>query len=223
MAPVLLTLGPLAAYLALQGVWSCLPRPRVVSGAVDYLLLAVALGTILAFGPVSGVLLGAIFPEPGTYARLAWLCFLTTAALLLAAPSHRRLIVYNVGPDRLEAALRDVVAGLPVEFKATLNGFVDRDGGHALTANANRRFRWVEIEAHGRRAEDLIGRIAGPLNDRLAHAEGRPSWWLGAFWIALATASILIPAIDRTNRGSAIDHAPPPEGHRSDPDADGPN
>lgn len=224
MAALLVTLGPLAGYLAVQGLWLCSPRPRLVSGTLDYVLMAFGLGALLAYGPVGEFLLSAVFRSPGVYAQLAWLSLLTTTALVLAGPSHRRLLVYNIDPARAQAALREALAQLPGEFSATLNGFEDRAAGRGLVLKASGRLRTAEVEAFGRRADELILALGPSLRARLATDRRRPAWPVALAWFALALATLCGPIAWWTTARTTPDSPPEPAASgRPDATGTGPN
>ncbi|QDV38005.1 hypothetical protein ElP_59520 [Tautonia plasticadhaerens] len=220
MAALLVTLGPLACYFAAQGLWLCSPRPRLVSGTVDYLLMAFGLGALLAYGPVGGFLLQAVFRSPGLAAHLAWLSLLTTAALALAGPSHRRLLVYNIDPARAHAALREALAQLPGEFSPTLNGFEDRVAGRGLALKTSGRSRTAEVSAFGRRADELILALGPALKARLATERRRPAWPIAFAWFALALATLGGPIAWRSARPRP--DAPPRPAASGQPDRPSP-
>ncbi len=195
-AQIALMVGPLAAYFGLQGYWQIGRRPRVISGAVDYYLLALGIGALLAYGPLGETLLKAIFGTPDVAARLAWLSFLTVVAMALAPSSRRRLIVYNIDPEALPPILRQVLEEQSNSFSRTLQGFEDRAGKQSLQIKGSRLFRTAEIEASGRAPEVVIRTLREPLRQHFKHQttpEGHPFSWIVFFWLALACLTLLLP------------------------------
>jgi hypothetical protein len=188
---------------------------------VDYLLMAFGLGGLLAYGPIGEFLLRAVFRSPGVYAQLAWLSMLTTTALVFAGPSHRRLLIYNIDPARAQSAVREALARLPGEFSATLHGFEDRSLGRGVTLKTSGRFRTAEVEAFGRRADELILALVPPLRDRLSADRRRPAWPVALAWFALALATLGGPVAWRSSRPSP-DEAPSPAASER-PDDPGPS
>ncbi|CAN5789835.1 hypothetical protein BH23PLA1_BH23PLA1_22690 [soil metagenome] len=210
-AQIALMVGPLAAYFAMQGLWQVGRRPRVVSGVVDYYLLAIGIGALLAYGPFGGLLLAAIFGELSIAARLAWLSFLTVLAMALAPPSRRRLLVYNIDPETLAPVLRQVLQEQSGNFARTLQGFEDRSSGQSLQIKGSRTFRTAEIEASGRAPEEVIRGLRDPLRERLQRRPppgGRVVSWVVLFWIALAGLTLLVP-ISGTIFRPEVAHAGP--------------
>ncbi|RUL86103.1 hypothetical protein [Tautonia sociabilis] len=222
MAPPILSLGPLAAYLTAQGLLACSRRPRLVAGALDHLFLAFGLGALLGYGPVGSVLLGALSRSSESTPHLAWIAFLTTIALVFAGSSRRRLILYNLDPVRAQAAVRDALAQLPGAFSPTLLGFEDRAVGRGLRLKSSPMFRTCELEAFGRRADELIEALAGPLRDRLEQDRSPPRWPVAALWFVLATATVGVPLGWRSAERSP---AQPPttviQGSQADPSRPG--
>ncbi len=67
---VALAVGPLAAYFLMLGILQSTRRPTVVPGAIDFALLASALGGLVVFGPVGWVLTATLFPGPSLWCAI---------------------------------------------------------------------------------------------------------------------------------------------------------
>src|ERR1700754_2665057 len=91
-----LTVGPLACYFYVVGVWQSGRRPRVVAGPLDFAVLAFGVSGLGAVGPVGQLLIRLIFGLPGVWAWVLWVVFLALWALVFAGAAARRLVVYNV-------------------------------------------------------------------------------------------------------------------------------
>ncbi len=92
---VALTVGPLACYFYVVGVWQSGRRPRVVAGPVDFAVLALGVSGLVTVGPVGQVLMRLIFGMPehlglGTpLVRLPWR--LWAGVFAMGAAAGRRL------------------------------------------------------------------------------------------------------------------------------------
>lgn len=79
-----------------MGVWQSGRSPRVVSGPLDFGLLVMGLGVLIAFGPIGSVLVRVIpgAKPPGLALTLAatW----ALLALFWLPRTARLLVVYNV-------------------------------------------------------------------------------------------------------------------------------
>jgi len=186
-----LMFGPLAIYLYVIAVWQSGRSPRVVSGPLDFSLLLFGVGGLLVFGPVGRLLAGraAAFGTPSVW---AWL-MVSSALGLLALPwlprSFRRLAIYNVAPEPLAQALREVLKELPGAFEPTLKGYESGEHQQGLIVETTRWFRAAVVEAYGDHSENLIRRVRSGLNDHLSGSMTRPS---PVAWLMLSLCLALI-------------------------------
>ena len=160
-------------------------HPRVVSGPLDFALLAVGVGGLLTFGPFGQVLARAFFGKPNL---LDWLTLISGEGLIatvLARRALRRLAVYCVDPETLNRALREVLDRGPGRYVATLGGFEDRVEARGLSVEVSPRSRAAVIEAYGHDPEELINELAPRLEEGLRGVTMRPSplpWILSGLW-----------------------------------------
>lgn len=187
-----LTVGPLAGYLFVLGVWQSGRHPRVVAGALDFGLLAFGLGGLLVFGPIGHTLVGLMFPGPSVWAWLALPSLFLLLVLVWLPGTSRRLVVYNIDPETIAPALAAGLATVPGRFVPTLTGFEDADGRRGVSVEGSRWSRTAVVEAHGDAPEALIHALRPALEARLGDAGVGPSAvaWL---WFGLSCASLLAP------------------------------
>ena len=184
-----LMVGPLSLYfLGLAVCYAC-RGPRVIAGPVDSGLLGVALGSLIAFGPIGRALTAGL---PGGPAKGPLLLFAVVAGLGLSGRARRRLAIYNVEPGRLEPILREILAGMPGTFTRTLDGFEDRAARTGLTVEGSAQFRVAEVVASGAGAEALIAAIAPELRRHLRseRARGMP---LARLWLSVSSLALTAP------------------------------
>ncbi|MFO0958981.1 MAG: hypothetical protein U0800_16400 [Isosphaeraceae bacterium] len=189
---IALMVGPLALYFLLHACWHGGRYPRAIRGSLDYALLAVAIGSLIAFGPIGAALLrmaprGADMPARVVVLALIWL-----AGLLLAPASWRRISLYNVPFDRIDAILRETLSE-EGDFRRTLQGWEDDRSG--LWVRVHRRADLVEIEAHGEMADRLHGRVFEGLRARTGNYPTRSGRGVARVWWALAALTCLAPLL----------------------------
>ena len=173
---VALTIGPLACYFYVVGVWQSGRHPRVVRGPVDFAVLAFGVSGLLTVGPVGQVLMNLIFGSPGPIAWGLWFLFLGLWATIFAALAARRLVVYNLDAPRLVEAVREAVACLPdAGFSPTLGGFESTKDHRALHVESVQSLRVGTVDARGRDPEALIGDLRPILAATLRSIEVRPT------------------------------------------------
>ncbi len=183
-----LTVGPLGFYLWVLALWQSARTPRVVRGLLDFALLALGVGGVLAFGPFGDFAVRVIAPRNGFAARCLVISALLLWGSLLARRSVRRLVVYQIEPNRLIPALSDAVGRTGGRFVRTMSGFEDVSTSRGLRVVFTRWLRCAVIEAHGLDAEGLIRDLEPPLVDRLrAETTRRTPIALGLY-----AASILV-------------------------------
>jgi hypothetical protein len=203
-----LMLGPLTVYLYVIAVWQSGRRPRIVVGAVDYVLLLFGLSGLVLFGPVGRLLLGRA-TGLGTPSAWAWLA-VVSALIAVAAPwvprSFRRLVVYNVDRAGLDQALRATLDVLPGNFISTLRGVEDQKNYRGLSVEFTHWGRTAVIEAYGKHPEKFIGVVGQGLRAHLRPSLARPSpvaWGLLGLCLALV-GPVLIVLLSRPQTRAAL-------------------
>ena len=166
-SPVQLALmvTPLAAYFYLLALWQAGRHPRVVAGAVDLWLLALGLGGLVVFGPLGQFVARTLFGRAGP---LDWLFLVLVGFLVvarLARRSSRRLVIYHVDAEALDAALRDVLGAGRVHPRPwRLRGSDAHPAASASTTPRGGRPRSSRLSGH--EPDALIGdsrpRAQGP-------------------------------------------------------------
>jgi len=190
---VALAVGPLAFYLAVLAAWQGGRQPRVVSGPLDFALLAVGFGGLLTFGPFGQVMARSLFGKPNL---LDWLTLISgegLVATILARRALRRLAVYCIDPETLNRALREALDRRPGRYVATLGGFEDRAEARGISVEVSPRSRAAVIEAYGRDPEELINELAPRLEEGLRGVTVLPSalpWILSGLWALTMTAFV---------------------------------
>jgi hypothetical protein len=187
---VALTVGPLACYFYVVGVWQSGRHPRVVAGPLDFAVLAFGVSGLLTVGPVGQLLMRLIFGLPGPWAWGLWVLFLALWAAIFAGWASRRTVVYNIDPARLTEAVGRALGGLPGgRFAATLGGFESADDGRAVLVEGFGRLRVGTVDAHGREAEALARALRPRLREQLSAVTSGPTrvtWGLFVLsWITM--------------------------------------
>jgi hypothetical protein len=183
---------PLASYFGLLGKWQNGKRPRVISGPRDFLLLAFALGGLIAFGPVGQILVSTVFPRPSLSAWMAVASLTSLLAMVGASRARKRLVVYHVEADELDHALGRAMESVAGFTTRTIHGYEDVLGRRGVTVEIGRRLRFGVIEAYGEGAESLIVAVRPALISQLATVSPRPSH-LGTILYALGCATFVLP------------------------------
>ncbi len=104
--------APLGVYFLLIGLISLQKRPFVTTGARDTAALAIALAGLMIAGPME-----LFFPESaagrfGSYVWLLLIAFYGLCVSLVALLMQPRIVVYNLGPERLRPILASVALRL---------------------------------------------------------------------------------------------------------------
>ena len=187
---VALTVGPLACYFYVVGVWQSGRHPRVVAGPLDVALLAFGVSGLVTVGPVGQVLMRLIFGAPGPWAWALWFAFLTLWAIVFAASATRRIVVYNLEPARLVQEVGRSLDDLPgSSFRPILGGFEAPGEGRAILVDGSARLRVATVDARGREPEALARALRPRLRDHLADVASGPTrvtWALFALsWVTM--------------------------------------
>jgi hypothetical protein len=189
---ILLSVVPLACYLYLVGIWQAGRHPRVVGGGLDVTLLALGVGGLVLFGPFGQLLAAMLFGRPDV---VHWLILVLIGLLVvswLARRASRRLVVYHVTAEDLDAALRQVDVVGPESFVPTLDGFEDRSRTCHLRLEYSPRWKTAVVEASGRDPSALIQALERPLRIRLG-ATPAPRSEGALIFFGLSTLTMLVP------------------------------
>lgn len=187
---VVLAFLPLAIYFFVLGYWQSRPKPRVVSGALDFGMLAFGLGGLVAFGPVGQFLVGAVFPQPSLAAWVAVASFVGLLAMLGVIPARTRMVVYHVEEHDLEHALFAAFERIEGSVTPTLHGFENVKSRRGVTVEIGRRLRSAVIQAHGDQPGHLIESLRHALVEKLDGVQARLSRMAG-IWFGLCLGTLL--------------------------------
>ena len=192
---VTLTVGPLACYFYVVGVWQCGRHPRLVAGPADFAVLAFGVSGLLTVGPVGQLLLRLIFGAPGPWAWGLWVVFLLLWAAVFAGWAARWIVVYNVEPERLlEAVGRALKAMDGPAFAPTLGGFESADDGRAVLIEGIARLRVGTVDVRGPSPETLARALRLRLRDELAGIAVGPTRVTWGFFL-LSWITMLVPLV----------------------------
>ena len=190
---IALTATPLAAYFYTLGVFHSGKRPRLVSGPVDFGLMAFGLGGLVAFGPFGRAVLGRVVGEPtGPLAWSAWVVLVATWSFVLAWSASLRVTVYHVSPEDLGRAVGEALGQLGGRFSSTLNGFEDPSRKVGVSIKPLRWLRSGSVEAYGESADSLIRELTPWLRESLARSPQRGAGVSHALF-GMACVTMLVP------------------------------
>ena len=198
-----LTIGPLGFYLGMLAFWNSGRHPRVVSGLLDFALLACALGGILAFGPFGDLALRLFAVKPDWLDRIVLVSAMGLWASFLARKALHRVVVFHVDAEPLQRTLGDLLNASCGRFVRTLGGFEDREQNLGLKVEFSKRMNCAVIEAFGANAEALIQRLRPRLREAVRDISMRRSTVALAMYGACLLVMIL-PFVGRLlSRGEA--------------------
>ena len=190
----LLTVGPLGFYLWIVAFWHSGNRPRVVNGLLDFTLLTLGVGGVIAFGPFGKMVVRRFFDRPDVFDWLAIVSALGLVATIFAIRSVHRLVVYHVRANDLFSALDDVLLTLDLPFVRTIHGYEDPSRTRGLRVEVTRSLGCVVIEALGSDPEGLIRQVRKCLRERLRSVVSPPGPMAFGFYSA-SLAVMLIPLL----------------------------
>ena len=185
-----LTVGPLGFYLWLIAFWQSGRRPRVVSGLVDFTLLAFGVGGVIAFGPLGQLAARKFFTRPDVFDWLTIVSSLGLVATVLARGSIGRLVVYHASAVEVASALEAWFRDSNMAFARTLHGYEDHDARRGLRVEVTRIPASVTIEAIGPDAEGLIREVRSGLRKSLKNVSSPPSY--AAFGLYFASLAVVV-------------------------------
>ena len=186
-----LALVPLSVYFFLLGRWHSGSRPKLVTGARDFGVLALGLGGVIAFGPVGEFLVDFLFPRNSLAAWLAVASGVGLLALVGSTRARRRLVVYHIEKQELIPAISTALERITGPVHQTLHGFEDMRGQRGLTVEFGKRLGFGVMEAYGENPESLIDRIRPELQASLSVVVSRPSR-LASLWFGLSFVSVVV-------------------------------
>jgi hypothetical protein len=188
-----LAVAPLALYLFLVSSWHSGPRPRVVPGPVDLVLLMAGVGGLVLFGPFGQLLVRMLFGRPTLLHWLTLASGLVLVVLIVSRKAWRSLVVYHIDPATLDRAVRAALSEMPGRFRATLRGFEDETSQRHLSIEVSRRWLTATIESYGSDPEVLIHELGIRLRRQFravsAPAASAQAW----FFLGLSALALVVP------------------------------
>jgi len=172
-------------YFFMLGLLNSRPRPQLLSGRTDFILLTAAMLPVF-FGPVLGYL------GVSVWGLLAAAGVMLAGAAVLAPPRAGSWVIYNASASEAlrasERALR--TAGEP--FLRQGRKLVVAGGDAALRLRSVPLLRNVSVCAEGACPPGLTRRFAAALGEELGRIHTRPSRMAVTF-LLLATAMMVAP------------------------------
>lgn len=193
---LILALAPLALLFLIVGSWRIRPRPVVLSGHSDFLLLAFGLGGLIVLGPIGEVLVRSIFPAPTIWAWLAIASFYLLLVLLWLPRSHRRMVIYNLDPASVASVVSSALSARPDlgVFQPTMHGFEEASHRRGIRVERGLGGQTTVVESYGEGALLLTSALLLELRSRLAKTPTKArNQLLGMAWLTLAVATIIAP------------------------------
>jgi hypothetical protein len=108
----------------------------------------------------------------------------------LARRARRRLVIYHVDADALDAALRESLG--PEPFTPTLDGYEDKERARGVRVERSPRWQTAVVEAFGRDPELLIAQLAPEFRARLRAHPARASG-VSLILFSLSALTMVIP------------------------------
>jgi len=186
--PLWLAILPLAAYLAVIGSFHLRRRPVVVPGSFDGAMLAAGVSGLVMAGP-----LALVQPLAGTSAWTA-LAFLAACVILVAAAilaTRPRIVVYNVGLERLRPVVAELAAGLDPASRWAGETVALPSRGLQIQLDDRGPARSVTVLAAGSRpATESWSEFSRLLRRGISAIQMRRSRWGGCVFLGLAAAIV---------------------------------
>ncbi len=187
-----MALFPLSAYLftigGLHGRW----RPTVVSGARDFLGLAVGLSGVIVFGPIGGFILNLLFPRPSIPAWLALASGYGLVVMLGLPWSRKRLLVYGTDRSTLEPALERALSQLVGSVARTVRGFDAATQRVGVNIDDHEWGRMIVLDVHGVGADALADRLRPVLARELDDIRTPPRR-IATLFMFLGAVAVAVP------------------------------
>ncbi|HZN34477.1 MAG TPA: hypothetical protein VFB80_11685 [Pirellulaceae bacterium] len=114
---VCVALGPLAMYLIVLGLINLSRRPLLTTGGRDVAALALALGGLVAAGPMELFMVEEAAVQFGGWVWAILLTGYCLGVVLLILTIRPRIIIYNTSTDEIRPILEAVVARLDSEAR----------------------------------------------------------------------------------------------------------
>lgn len=190
---IALTATPLSLYFYVLAGLQNGRRPRVLPGPLDFTLLVLGVGGLIAFGPFGQAIVARLFgAEPTVLAWTIWVGVLVLWALVLGGSTSRRVVIYNVAPEMVEPAVRDALGDLSGQFVPTVHGYEDAQRHQGVHIQLNPGLRVATIEAFGNDPEVFMSELRPHLRARFRDIPCTSAAVSGAFY-ALSTLTMLLP------------------------------
>ncbi len=192
---IALTATPLSLYFYVLAGLQNGRRPRVLPGPLDFALLALGVGGLIAFGPFGQAIVVRLFgPEPTVLAWTIWVGVLVLWALVLGGSASRRVVIYNVGPESVDVAVPAALAELGGNFVRSVHGYEDAERHQGVHVQVHPGLRAASVETFGRDPEALMHELRPHLRAKLRDIPTTSAAVSGAFY-ALSTLTMLIPLL----------------------------
>jgi len=100
---------PLAAYTNVLGLMRLRPHPTVLSGAMDFLMMGLALIGLIAIGPIELFFPRAAYSLLGVWVWIVLIALYFFVVMLIALNNTPKLIVYGLNATTLKATLFELL------------------------------------------------------------------------------------------------------------------
>jgi hypothetical protein len=109
-------LGPLAVYLITVSFLNIRNRPSVISGAVDFTAMGIAIVGFVLIGPMELFFPNTAAMRLGSWVWLLLLVLYFLAVLLFALSGRPRLIIYNITTEQMRESLNSMAERLNLQI-----------------------------------------------------------------------------------------------------------
>lgn len=140
---------PLALYLLAIGMINLIRRPIVVSGAKDAVALGLAVSGMVIAGPMELFLPAATAFKLGALVWVLLLGFYFLSLTLIVLLMRPRIVIYNVGPEKIRPILANVAGQLDNEARWAGDCLYLPTLGVQLHAESASLVRNVQLVANG--------------------------------------------------------------------------
>ena len=169
---------PLALYCLWVAALNLRRHPRVVSGAVDLLVLAAGISGLMVVGPLELFFPTAAADRLGAFVWLLLLLFYGLSCSLVALLGRPRWVVYHITLDQLRPALANVTSQFDREVRWAGDSLILPSAGLQLRLEAWATLRNVSLIATGEtQADEAWDRLGQALRTELAGTESAGSRW----------------------------------------------
>ena len=147
---------PLAAYCNILGLLRMRSVPTVLSGAMDFLLLGLAMVGLIAIGPIELFFPRAAYSLLGEWVWLVLLALYFFVVMLIALNGSPKLIVYGLSVDELKKSLCDALAESNMQSEWLGNIVELSELGVRASIEKAGRYSVSQIQSAGRE-QSLVG------------------------------------------------------------------